>query len=575
MSLIVKAYGVLFAFIGVLGAEPPALNSVAQVVHLTQAQRLSGYPVRIRGVVTEYGVLRFRRFDYPDLFVQDATGGIYVEVATQRFHLKPGDLVDLAGRTGEANGAPAVLLPRIKVVGRAPLPSSSTLSFGDLASGRFFSRWVQVRGSIRRVYSEDKWATLDLMADGHILQVIFQDLSRAPHVQSFKSLVGATVYVHGVLAEALKEGRFRIYVPGPGAEHITLEGRFPLRLDSREVLPIARIRADSGLSWGDSVRVLGAVTFVTGRNFYLQDQSGGLLVAPDDTLDVKMGDRMEVAGYIANTDFGPELSNATVTRLAAPMVITPQGVHAAAVLTRNLASQLVSLKGKLVNASFGQGKLQLTFEDDNVLFAADLDLPPAGWERLIVPGSVWTVDGITQLATDRFVAGSRSLRILMRSDRDLRLLRRASWWTLAKTLTVLGATAALVLVAASWLLVLRRKVRQQTEIIRQRLEKEIALQERYHDLFANANDMIFSFGLDGRFSAMNAAGENITGYSGDQFSGMTILDLVAVEGRERMAELLRSFENRPANSKIRDRYPDAPRRDRNLGREQPAGPPQG
>ena len=82
MSLIVKAYGVLVAFIGVLGAEPPALNSVAQVAHLTQAQRLSGYPVRIRGVVTEHGVLRFRRFDYPDLFVQDATGGIYVEVAT-------------------------------------------------------------------------------------------------------------------------------------------------------------------------------------------------------------------------------------------------------------------------------------------------------------------------------------------------------------------------------------------------------------------------------------------------------------------------------------------------------------
>ncbi len=523
-------------FIEIRGAEPPALTTVEQVVHLTSEQRLKGYPVRIHGVVTEYGVFRFRRFEYPDLFVQDATGGIYVEVGSARFHLKPGDQVELEGRAGEVDGTPAVLGPRIKVVGSAPLPSTSPSSYGDLVSGRFFSRWVEVRGSIRRAYTEDNWATLDFLVDGHIVEVLFQDLSTARHVPAFESLVGATVYVHGTLAEALKEGRLRIYVPG--AEHITLEGRMPLKLDSLEVLPIARVREHRGLSWGDRVRVRGGVTFVRGRNFYVQDQSGGLLVSPHDLPDLKVADRLEVAGYIVDSDFGPELSNATVTRLPTPMAIVPQRVRPPAALARNLASELISLEGKLVNASFGQGKLLLTFEDDNVLFAADVERPPAGWERIAVPGSVWTVEGISQMETDRFVHGSRSLRILIRTDSDLRLLRRASWWTLAKTLTVLGVALALTVVAASWLLVLKRKVRQQTEIIRQRLEKEIALQQRYHDLFANAHDMIFSFGLDGRFSAMNAAGENITGYSRDQMAGINILDLVAAESRERMGCLL-------------------------------------
>lgn len=368
-----------FGCIPLLGARPVALTSVEQVVHLTSERRLEGYPVRIHGVVTEYGILRFRRFEYPDLFVQDSTGGIYVEVGSARFRLKAGDLVDVTGRSGEVNGAPAILAPQIKVVGAASLPYNPTSSFSDLASGRLFSRRMDVHGSVRRAYKEDDWATLDLLVDGHIVEMLFQDVPPAQTSQSFESLVGARVYVHGVLAEALKEGRFRIYVPD--MQHITLEGRQPRKLDSTEVLPMARIRNREGLGWGDHVRVQGGVTLVDGRNFYIQDESGGLRVSPHDAQHLKMNDRLELTGYIVDSDFGPALSNATVTRLPAPMAIAPKHVQAAAVLRFDLTSELMSLEGKLRNASISQGKLLLTFENDNVLFAADLERPPVGWER--------------------------------------------------------------------------------------------------------------------------------------------------------------------------------------------------
>jgi hypothetical protein len=49
------------------------------------------------------------------------------------------------------NGASAVVLPQIKVLGTGPLPSSSVSSFADLDSGCFFSRMAG-----RNFYMQDQ-----------------------------------------------------------------------------------------------------------------------------------------------------------------------------------------------------------------------------------------------------------------------------------------------------------------------------------------------------------------------------------------------------------------------------------
>ncbi len=527
---------------GLWSAELPTLTTVEQVEHLTSKQRLTGYPVRIRGVVTEYGVFRFRGSEFPDLFVQDGSGGIYVEPGARRFHLKSGDMVDLVGRSGEEKGASMVRLPQVTVIGHAELPSVTLSSFADLASGKLNSRLVEVRGTVQKAYSESNWATLDLMVEGHVIEVLFQDLPHVKRPKTFDSLVGATVRVRGVLAENLYESHLRIYVPGSSLEHLTVESRSAPRRTSDQVLPIAQIRGIRKLNWGDAVRARGSVTRVAGPEFYIQDDTGGLLVSlrwASPTL--KLGDRLEVSGYIANTDSGPELSGASILKMAAPKRIVPRSTTAGQVLERNMAAELVSLRAKLVNASYGEGKLLLTFEDRNVLFGVELDRPAAGWERIFVTGSLWRVQGLAMIQANRLVRGTRSFRILTSSDDGLRLLQRASWWTLERVFSILGVTAALTLLAAFWLLILKSKVRKQTAIIRQRLEKEAALEERYHELFAHANDMIFSFDLDGRFRTINTAGENTTGYLLPQFVTMNLLDLVVAEYREPMRERLETL----------------------------------
>ncbi len=54
-------------------------------------------------------------------------------------------------------------------------------------------------------------------------------------------------------------------------------------------------------------------------------------------------------------------------------------------------------------------------------------------------------------------------------------------------------------------------------------------EERYRDLFENANDLIYTHDLEGNFTSLNRAGENITGYSRTEALKMHIAQVVAPE----------------------------------------------
>jgi len=71
--------------------------------------------------------------------------------------------------------------------------------------------------------------------------------------------------------------------------------------------------------------------------------------------------------------------------------------------------------------------------------------------------------------------------------------------------------------------------------ITDRREAEAALREseaRYQQLFENANDMLYTFDPDGRFTSVNSAVEQVTGYSRQELLGMNILQLTAPETRD-------------------------------------------
>ena len=74
---------------------------------------------------------------------------------------------------------------------------------------------------------------------------------------------------------------------------------------------------------------------------------------------------------------------------------------------------------------------------------------------------------------------------------------------------------------------------------RKRAEEELRRsEERYRELFENANDLVYTHDLEGRVISMNVACERITGYTPDEVIGRVISDFVVPEQRDRGTEAM-------------------------------------
>src|ERR1700677_4979903 len=105
---------------------PPLLTHVNQIRRLTPDQARKGFPVRLSAVVMY--------FDALNMFVHDATGGIWVARASNGLTAQPGQLLDLDGITTYHGFAPDIGEPRWSVAGRAAMPKAQRVSMDELDS---------------------------------------------------------------------------------------------------------------------------------------------------------------------------------------------------------------------------------------------------------------------------------------------------------------------------------------------------------------------------------------------------------------------------------------------------------
>src|SRR5205085_7375092 len=82
-------------------------------------------------------------------------------------------------------------------------------------------------------------------------------------------------------------------------------------------------------------------------------------------------------------------------------------------------------------------------------------------------------------------------------------------------------------------------VRQQTRELRARFEREAQLEDQYHDLFENAQELVFTLDEEGRFVSMNKTTEETLGCQRFEALGKSFVEYLVPEQRQRFTSFLK------------------------------------
>jgi len=528
----------LGAFVCLLLAFTVSAQPAREITSAEAVRRLSGseaearLPVRLRGVVTFFDETLFSRF------IQDETAGIYLRDSTNTPALRPGQWVEVVGAASSGEYAPIVEPERVQVLGEAQLPSARAVTFDELASGKEDSQFVEVVGIVRSVVFDQasQHYAIALATGGGRLTVYARNLP----VAGMGELVDATIRVRGVCATQFNQQRqlfaLRLMVPRP--EDLIIEkpsAADPFAVPARSLGSLLQFSPQG--TFGHRVRVVGTVIFQQpGVALFIQDESFALKIQTQQQTPVEIGDRVEVLGFTAQGSYTPILEDALYRKVGTGTPPTPAAVDVDAVLTGKYDFRLVRLTAKLLDLARQSREQFLVLESDRFIFHAHLEPPPgtdvfAGLEK----GSELAVTGICLIEPGEWQAGrqwrARSFQLLLRSPADVVVRAAPPWWTLRRLLWMFGLLLVVVLGAFAWVGVLRRRVHQQTGIIRQQLQVEAGLKERYVDLFENANDMVFTHDLNGGITSINRSGERLVQRGRERLLHLKLLDLVADDQR--------------------------------------------
>ena len=269
------------------------ITKAAEIRALSPVEAGRPYRVQLRAVVTFFDP----QFGY--LFVHDDSGSIYVDATHMPgLSLHAGDLVTVDGVTGAGLFAPIIDRPTVQVVGKAPLPEPSHDSFDRLLTGEEDGQWVSIVGIVRSATYVAGYSTLTVATGGTRVDILLP--GKQP---GFEKLVDARIYARGNCGPIFNPKRqvtgFHLWTPKLD-EIKVIE---PARSDpfSPATHPIGNLLQFSLADRpGHRVHVQGVVTLQwPGRWLFVKDATGGLAVSTTQVVPVKLGQRVDVAGFPA------------------------------------------------------------------------------------------------------------------------------------------------------------------------------------------------------------------------------------------------------------------------------------
>ncbi len=485
--------------------RPLELTTVRQVRRLHSST--DAINVHIRGVVTYYDTVA------PNLFVQDSTGGIWVDLRGSKLEPPfPGQVIDLRGTVG-FGFSPYISKPVWRVAGTAGPPEPERVTYDDVANGSLDGQWVRMEGVVRSFVqqAEGNVLVMDVATPKGAFKV------RVPDYRDLfpMYLVDAKVRFDGVCGAAFnsRQQLVSIHLMMPSLKDLKVLEPPPSDPFAIPATPIADVRRFSAdLSDEHRVKVLGTVTaHFPQQGIYVTDGSAGLYAESEDGTPLADGDQVEVIGFPEAGSFSPVLKSARIRPTGKHFTLTTAPVSGKVALKGAHDSELVAINGSLRSErQLREAQTLLVESDDHVMFEALLS---RGTPIDVLEGSRLSLTGILAVKPD--ANGNPSdFQLVLRSPADVKVIATPPWLNAQRAVVILAGLMAATLAVMGWVLILRRRVRRQTQIITTKLKNELALEERYRDIFERNLTGLYVAGADGKILDCNDACARILGYTG-------------------------------------------------------------
>lgn len=464
------------------------ITNAASVHALPPEIAAQNLPVLLEGIVTHYHPQRGDGLSF-----QDATDGIYVNLRGEKPEVAVGDRVRIEGQTGSGDYAPIVLARQLKNLGRGELPKPEKVTAAALATGRYDSRRVEVRGIVRsaapaqRTKESLAHLAMELRSDGNDLLVRVTEYALGK-----TNLVDAEVIVQGVAAGMFSWQRqllAPIVVAASDADVTVVRPPSPV-----EALPVVTIRSLFHYSPEGfpqhRVRLRGQLLGRhAGKGLTVRDATSGLFVETPAPEGWVPGDELELLGFPEMREHSLWLTKAVVRKLGPGQ----PPVAATSTVTEALRHpcELQKINGTLTSPPRpGEGSWVLNLREGEAEFEAWLPASPGTFPDWLRAGAQLAVTGITEpfvLPSQRptMFPFPRELRLHTRSLADVELIQAAPWWTspgLTKTILVslLGALVLLGLMSLAAMVLARknaalRVARQELQAARDELAERFSV----------------------------------------------------------------------------------------------------
>ncbi|MEI6075261.1 MAG: ATP-binding protein [Verrucomicrobiota bacterium] len=454
----------LAAGIARASGQLPLLTNVAQVKLLERSEALRGYPVRIQGVIT------CQQPEFRGAVLQDSTLGIYVKWMPGLAYDPPpvGEYCEIVGET-DLGFAPMIRLRRIVRLRTAPMPQPVHPMWHQLINGSLDTQYAELQGIVTAIRTN---GVMLFMSEG-LIKVQLPELdtnSLSRYLDSLVTIQGCLFAVHGneeLVSPQVKIGEISFYNASLHVEAAAPVDFFSVPKKSMEELLYFDMRAGSF----QRVKVAGQIIHERSGELFLTDGTNGLRCQPEQEMDLRVGDLVEVAGYLQLGGPSPVLREAK-TRKIGRAALPLAAKLSSNLLRENLDSRLVRVEGVLLKTRDDHADEVLEMQSGVLRFDARL-AQNQNFSALLLPGSRLELTGVYAAQggdpnSDRPING---FDLLLNSPADIRVLTRPPLLTVNRVLAVVGVLAGVLAFATIWITALRRQVQRRT----------VQLQREIHD----------------------------------------------------------------------------------------------